>query len=397
MIKAVLLDLDNTLLANPDNVFAPAYLHLAEQYFGQAWSVDGFSQVLLSTMRAMNTQHDMQQTNLQVAIRVIQQATGRSTEEVQRVSHLFYADAYTRLKDCTQPIAGAEALVNDLRGAGLAVVIATNPIYPPEAIQQRLSWAGLPNEFSAYNFVTHAGNMHFTKPDPAYYAEILARIGVEPDEALMVGDSLVNDIVPARQVGLRTFHIPFAEDRADLSEDSKSLADLRQFIRTPGWQDSFAPQLLSAEGIIPQLRGNVGALFGMIDGIKLHYWMQHPDPNEWSILQIVCHLFESEETVQRLRLQQILALENPFLAESRQPPGPEAAPCSEDGEQAVRAFVNARLQTIAFLNALQPGDWDRPARHSVFGPTTLLEMAQFTAQHDRLHLNQLCQTLGSCK
>ena len=60
-------------------------------------------------------------------------------------------------------------------------------------------------------------------------------------------------------------------------------------------------------------------------------------------------------------------------------------------------FAEERQQTVAFLNDLPPEAWTRPARHSIFGPTTLLEMANFTATHDRLHIQQICQTLGRCE
>jgi hypothetical protein len=112
---------------------------------------------------------------------------------------------------------------------------------------------------------------------------------------------------------------------------------------------------------------------------------------------VVCHLAESEWKVQRPRLERIRAEDNPFIAAPKSPPGPrEAGACEEDGRAAAINFVHERLKTIAFLSELKADEWKRPARHSIFGPTTLLEMAHFTAQHDRLHINQLCQTLGHC-
>jgi hypothetical protein len=62
-----------------------------------------------------------------------------------------------------------------------------------------------------------------------------------------------------------------------------------------------------------------------------------------------------------------------------------------------REFEEARRETLQLVATFTDVDWQRPARHSIFGLTTLLEMAYFTAQHDRLHLNQLCQTIGRCE
>ena len=43
-----------------------------------------------------------------------------------------------------------------------------------------------------------------SKPDPAIFALAVARLGVPAQRALFVGDSLAQDIVPARTAGLRT-------------------------------------------------------------------------------------------------------------------------------------------------------------------------------------------------
>jgi hypothetical protein len=275
------------------------------------------------------------------------------------------------------------------------VVIAANTLYPAAVVRQQLAWAGLPDASEAYALVTTSDNMHFARPDPAYYAEIVARVGIEPDEALMVGSSLTHDIQPAAQTRLRTYHVNGRDSAA--ADAVGSLADFTRQMAADGWLDTLPPRPLKPEAVEPQLWGNVGALFGMLTEVQPAYWGQHPDPNEWSILQIVCHLLESEIQVQRPRLQRILTEDNPFLVNPSPPPGPHMPPCSSDGVEAARQFAAHRRETIAMLRALPAAAWSRPARHSVFGPTTLLEMALFTAQHDRLHLNQLCRTLGRCE
>jgi hypothetical protein len=267
-------------------------------------------------------------------------------------------------------------------------VIATNPLHPLEAVEQRLRWAGLPTE--GYALITHSGNMHFAKPEPAYYAEIAARVGVEPDEAVMIGDSPTNDITPAQTIGMQVIHVdPTDPDR---------LASARRCIDEPGWFELSVPPLLKPEMIEPEMRGNIGALYGTLDDVKPHFWNQRSIPNEWSLIQIVCHLLWSEGEVQLPRLLRIQSETNPFLQNSPTPPGPdEFIPCAEDGWGVVADFVAARQRTLGWLRQRKPEDWLRPARHSTFGLTTLLEMAHFTAQHDRLHINQICQTRGRCE
>jgi hypothetical protein len=105
---------------------------------------------------------------------------------------------------------------------------------------------------------------------------------------------------------------------------------------------------------------------------------------------------ESERDVQGPRLKQIADTDNPFLSQPKEPPRPAVRLCPENPWQVAQVFADERQQTIAYLAALPDNAWNRPARHYIFGPTTLLEMANFTAQHDRLHIVQLCQTVEKC-
>ena len=90
---------------------------------------------------------------------------------------------------------------------GYRLVIATNPLFPRAAIEQRLAWAGVPTTEFRYDLVTTYENMHACKPNREYYEEILSRLAVEPELAIMVGDDWDNDIGGATQAGLHAYWI----------------------------------------------------------------------------------------------------------------------------------------------------------------------------------------------
>jgi FMN phosphatase YigB (HAD superfamily) len=46
-----------------------------------------------------------------------------------------------------------------------------------------------------------------TKPDPRYYEQIVARAHAEPSECIMVGDRIDKDVIPAKQLGMKTIMI----------------------------------------------------------------------------------------------------------------------------------------------------------------------------------------------
>ncbi|MDZ4669622.1 MAG: DinB family protein [Phototrophicales bacterium] len=270
----------------------------------------------------------------------------------------------------------------------ITLVLLTNPQDTPTQAQGRLEH--IPQLADTKPFVTHRENSHFERKYPTFFAEILARVGIEPNEALIISSSK-SDIVAGQQLGVNGFHL--TEGTASFNHYYGTWADFVGCIAQDNWADSYEPILLAPHMIAPQLIGNLGALQGLLQNIKSEFWHQHPDPQEWSAYQIMCHLLESEETVQRPRLEKILSQDNPFLSENINPPTPQ---CDLDETALADVFYTAREQTLAWLNTLPKEVWERVARHSIFGPTTFLEMAHFTAQHDRLHINQLCQTLQKC-
>jgi len=379
-----MFDLDNTLLRNPTPEFVTAYVEGVSRFFTARGDLEPHEALRQSVQTMMHGPRRIWQSNLELYWELLHPVWSGTPEELIHAFDTFYSDDYPALKSNTSPAPMAGEVIDRVRGAGYKIIIATNPVYPAEAIRHRLAWANLPNNLGYYEFVTTADNMHFAKPDPAYYAEILARAGLEPDEAVMVGDEPRYDVAASKTIGMHAYNLTW--------ETLGAFLDLLPALST------LHPNPITPEAITPQWRGNLGALFGTISDMPAHFWDQHPFENEWSPLEIVCHLRDYEPAVQRARMMRILNEDNPFIAPSPQPAPPgQMEGCSGDGLAAAHCFLEERLKTIAFIEGLEPADWQRPARHSVFGPTTLLEMAYFTAQHDRLHLRQLCQTIGGCE
>ena len=385
MIKAVLLDLDNTLLHNPDRQWVQTFRQGWDRYFQERHGIVRASDALRSAIGRLNQDGDFCLSNAEVMEEELAKRLSLPCEEVARAIDEFYAGPYHCFKETTAPIAGSRELVDALLSQNLLVAIATNPLFPESATFGRIAWAGLEDYISEFAFVTNSENMHYAKPDPAYFAETIARVGVEPDEALVIGDSPTNDIEAAEALGIHAWQV----------SAETTLGALLERVRRPDWVNAFPPGEMKEERLPPQFRGNLAALRGLLAEVKEHQWLQRPDPAEWSILQILCHLWRAETEVHQQRLRMILGEDNPFIP-SLPPPGPDIPECHDDGMEVFARFRAERQRTMATLAELDADDWRRPARHSIFGLTNLLEMAYFTAQHDRLHITQLCQTLGKC-
>jgi len=65
----------------------------------------------------------------------------------------------------------------------------------------------------------------------------------------------------------------------------------------------------------------------------------------------------------------------------------------QNGPEALRDFTSSRIQLLDILDGLRPEDWQRPARHAIFGPTSLKELVSIIVGHDRLHIQQSIKSL----
>ena len=84
------------------------------------------------------------------------------------------------------------------------MVLATNPIFPRIATENRIRWAGLgPDDFA---LITTYENSTYCKPNPAYYREILEKLGRKAEECLMVGNDVVEDGA-AQRLGIPVFFL----------------------------------------------------------------------------------------------------------------------------------------------------------------------------------------------
>jgi phosphoglycolate phosphatase len=97
-------------------------------------------------------------------------------------------------------IPGAEACLTQLHQLGIMLAIATNK--RDTLLQRDLIFFGLTSLFQ----VTRSANRTAPKPDPQMLLEILQETGVEPESALMIGDS-ESDMAMAHAIGIKAIGI----------------------------------------------------------------------------------------------------------------------------------------------------------------------------------------------
>lgn len=209
MLSGVLFDLDGTLLDIDIESFLDRYFDAlapaVTEILGTHDRPRAGLEAVLSGTRAMWTSHPGK-TNREAFEEHFLEATGTDLAFGPAAAALdrFYAEDFPLLRGRITAHQGARRCVERALELGLRVAIATNPIFPRAAIEERMRWAGVAD--LPVHVVTSYEIMHATKPAGAYYLETAEMLGVAPSAALMVGDDRVLDMA-ASDVGMRTYYV----------------------------------------------------------------------------------------------------------------------------------------------------------------------------------------------
>jgi FMN phosphatase YigB (HAD superfamily) len=391
VIPTLLIDLDNTLLGNDMETFLPLYLQKLGAHLADLIPPDQMIPQLMSATRKMMDNHDPTSSLEQVFAQHFYPALGISEGKLRDKIDDFYANVFPSIEAITTRYPESDRFMNALFETGYEVVIATSPVFPRTAILQRLAWAGVPVDQFNYTLITSYENFHFTKPHLEYYAEILGRLGKSPHEAVMIGNDPENDLQPARALGMAVFHVhPASPDEypgGSLEDALPWLAGLPK--------NSIDPSKSRPEVLLARHRGNLAALLSMTKDLKDPIWVHRVEIDEWAPVEIVCHLRDVEAEVNLPRVRTILNDLDPHLSSfDTDLWAEEREYICQSGPDALAAYIEGRQETISILEAIDAEDWSRPARHSLFGPTTLIEVMNIAAEHDLIHLAQLRSTLA---
>ena len=205
MIKTVLFDLDGTLLPMDQEKFM-------ESYFGSITSnmkSYGYenSEELVKVIWAGTidmVKNDGTKENYKVFWNTFINYYGDLGKNTMESFNEYYANHFDEVKKSCGFSPYVRDMIKKLKKAGMNVVLASNPVFPELAQKKRMEWAGL--DVEDFSFITTYENSHYCKPNPKYYEEILERLKLKPEECIMVGNDVAEDMV-AESAGIKTFLI----------------------------------------------------------------------------------------------------------------------------------------------------------------------------------------------
>ena len=202
MIKAVLFDLDGTLLPMDEKIFIKDYFSaLIKKISPHGYDPDQLVSGVWKATKSMMTNNG-ENFNEHVFWEDFSKIMGEEILEHMPLFEDFYNNDFDLLSTSCGYNPKSKEVVEKVKSMGYRTVLATNPVFPKTATEKRLKWIGLsPQDFE---LCTTYENTSYCKPNIKYYEHILNEIGCKAEECLMVGNNVTEDMI-ASTLGMKVF------------------------------------------------------------------------------------------------------------------------------------------------------------------------------------------------
>lgn len=202
MIKTILFDLDGTLLPMDQDEFLQDYFgRLVKKMIPHGYAPKRLTKSIWACTEAM-VQNDGKVTNEEIFWERFSEIYGGDVRKDEPAFLEFYQNDFQEVRNSCGFDPRSSETIQELKNQGYRLILATNPLFPAIATHSRIQWAGLEPE--DFEWITTYENASCCKPNPDYYREILDKLNLQPEECLMVGNDVEEDMI-AELLGMQVF------------------------------------------------------------------------------------------------------------------------------------------------------------------------------------------------
>lgn len=232
-IKAIFFDLDGTLLPMDQDAFTKLYfkllsLKLAKLGYDPNHLVDA-----IWTGTAAMVKNDGSCRNEEAFWKTFSSIYGEQVLNDLPHFDAFYRNEFSGAKAACGLNPKAAETIALAKSRGFRLVLATNPLFPAIATENRVAWAGL--NLADFELYTTYENSCHCKPNPDYYRDILSHTGLDAEDCLMVGNDVDEDMIVS-SLGMNVFLLTdclINKKSADISAyPNGNFDDLMSFLRS---------------------------------------------------------------------------------------------------------------------------------------------------------------------
>lgn len=202
-ITTVLFDLDGTLIRMDQDEFIRLYFVSILNRIGPlGYDVKVIKEALEGAVVA-TLKNDGKLSNEDRFWVVFDEISGGLSQSVRAEIESYYANEFGSVIEATcEAYDRVGEVLTRVKKKGLRSILATNPLFPMVATHARIRLGGMTPE--DFEYITAYENSSYCKPNPAYFTELLTKLGISPEECVMIGNDTRDDF-SAHALGIPVF------------------------------------------------------------------------------------------------------------------------------------------------------------------------------------------------
>lgn len=203
MIKAILFDLDGTLLPMNEEIFTKGYFSLlSKKMVSLGYDKDNFISAVMFGTKAMRVNNG-EKSNKNVFWENFISVFGGDRIKIESDFTDFYNNEFKESSKFCGENSEALKVVQLARKSGFKTILASNPLFPKEGMLTRLGFVNISSE--NFDYISTYDNSSYSKPNTNYYLELLKQNNLKANEVIYIANSKEDDLIPAQNVGIKTF------------------------------------------------------------------------------------------------------------------------------------------------------------------------------------------------
>lgn len=172
--------------------------------------------------------NDGSRTNREAFWEYMEESLPLPPDESEKIALAFYEGDFNKAVCTTNPTPVSDQIVKAAKEKKIETYLATNPVFPRIATMNRIRWAGL--DADDFKLITTYESCRYCKPNPRYFEQILDAYDLNPEECLMVGNDVEEDL-SIRSLNVKTFLVTDTmENKKNLSFESEYTGSLKELL-----------------------------------------------------------------------------------------------------------------------------------------------------------------------
>ena len=202
-ITTILFDLDGTLIRMDQDEFIRLYFVSILDKIGRLGFDTAVVQNALEAAVVATLRNDSGLSNEQRFWQVFDETSSGLADQLRSQIDSYYSSEFNMVVEQTcEAYPRAREVLLAAKRKGMRIILATNPLFPMVATHARIRFGGMSPE--DFEYITAYENSSYCKPNPAYFTELLAKLGVSPEECVMIGNDTRDDF-SALALGIPVF------------------------------------------------------------------------------------------------------------------------------------------------------------------------------------------------